>query len=221
MMQAVHRPYGRLRGLVTGEPVETSRQALNRFKAQATGLAHTTGLHQADPTDTLAAGATRTAPTSTRSRYRDRQVETKLNPAIPDQDLRPRPGRARGGLAGGRSDRQRDGPGRRLRGGRPGRPGGPGRRRRATAGRPAGRRRRRPGRTVLQPDRRYRARRPGRCATTPARPACVRALTATRPGRPWGTSGAGERCGQVGPEPAHLAVRLALKLCGPGGSCVL
>jgi hypothetical protein len=39
MTQAVLKPYGRLRGLVTGEPVETPMQALNRLRAQAAGLA--------------------------------------------------------------------------------------------------------------------------------------------------------------------------------------
>jgi hypothetical protein len=68
MMQAVLRPYGRLRGLVTGEPVETPRQALNRLKGQATGLAQAAGLAQAtglgsaDHIDTTAADAAPTAP---------------------------------------------------------------------------------------------------------------------------------------------------------------
>jgi hypothetical protein len=56
MMWTVLKPYRRLRGLVTGEPVETPGQALNRLKAQATGLA------QADYIDTTAADATTTAP---------------------------------------------------------------------------------------------------------------------------------------------------------------
>jgi hypothetical protein len=44
MMQAVLKPYARLRGLVTGEPVETPRQALNRLRAQAGGPGHRPGL---------------------------------------------------------------------------------------------------------------------------------------------------------------------------------
>jgi hypothetical protein len=68
MMQVVLRPYGRLRGLLTGEPVETPTQALNRLRAQATGLAQAagpaqaTGLHQTDPTNTTAADATTITP---------------------------------------------------------------------------------------------------------------------------------------------------------------
>jgi hypothetical protein len=84
MMQVVLRPYGRLRGLVTGEPVETPGQALNRLKGQATGLAQATCLHQTDPTDTPAADATRTAPTAPDPAPATGTVTVRYRPTRPD-----------------------------------------------------------------------------------------------------------------------------------------
>jgi hypothetical protein len=67
MMQVVLKRYGRLRGLVTGEPVETPRQALNRLRAQAAGLARGAAgaVTGAPAAVTTAATATGAAPTGT------------------------------------------------------------------------------------------------------------------------------------------------------------
>jgi hypothetical protein len=75
MMWTVLKPYRRLTSLVTGNPVETPRQALNRLKAQAARL------RRADPTDTTAADATTTAPDPVPATG---TVAVRFRPATPD-----------------------------------------------------------------------------------------------------------------------------------------
>jgi hypothetical protein len=101
MMWTVLKPYRRLTSLVTGNPADTPRQALNRLKTRATELARATGLdhawqtitdptkiHPPHPPDTVITRSTRPDPDDTPTWAReDHHEEGGGNAWLPTDQL--------------------------------------------------------------------------------------------------------------------------------------